>query len=169
MAEERIYVIPLRKKFLKVPIYRRSEKAVSLIKSFLMKHMKVEVVKIGKYLNLEIMKHGRKNPPGKIKVKAVKDKVKVKEKEIEVVKAELINAPAEVKKEEAKSEKKEEIKVQEESKKEEVKTEKEEKEKKEVLEHARLEKKARKTKSFIDKTKPTQEQKKSGIIGSTGK
>jgi len=44
-----------------------------------------------------------------------------------------------------------------------------EREKKEVLEHAKLIKKERKTKSFMDKTKPTQEQKISGIIGSTGK
>ena len=166
MAEEKIYVIPLRREFLKAPSYKRSKRAISAIRQFLIRHMKVEEVKIGKYLNLEIFKHGRKNPPGKIKVKAIKDKIKVKDGEIEIVKVELINAPVEVKEEkkEEKAVKKEEVKIQE-TKAE----EKQEKEKKEVLEHAKLTKKERKTKSFVDKTKPTQEQKISGIIGSTGK
>ena len=168
MAEERIYTIPLRKAFMKAPSYKRSAKAISAIRKFLIKHMKTEDVKIGKYLNLEIFKHGRKNPPPRVKVKAVKDKIKVKDKEVEIVKAELIDAPVE--KEERKQEIKKEEKVAEikETRLEEN-MEKLEKEKKEVLEHAALIKKERKTKSFMDKTKPTQEQKISGIIGSTGK
>ena len=168
MAEERIYTIPLRKAFMKAPSYKRSAKAISAIRKFLIKHMKTEDVKIGKYLNLEIFKHGRKNPPPRVKVKAVKDKIKVKDKEVEIVKAELIDAPVE--KEERKQEIKKEEKVAEvkETKLEEN-MERLENEKKEVLEHAKLKKKERKTKSFMDKTKPTQEQKISGIIGSTGK
>jgi len=166
MAEERIYTIPLRKAFMKAPSYKRSAKAISAIRKFLIKHMKTEDVKIGKYLNLEIFKHGRKNPPPRVKVKAVKDKIKVKDKEVEIVKAELIDAPVE--KEERKQEIKKEEKVAE-IKETEENMEKLEKEKKEVLEHAALIKKERKTKSFMDKTKPTQEQKISGIIGSTGK
>ena len=153
---------------MKAPSYKRSAKAISAIRKFLIKHMKTEDVKIGKYLNLEIFKHGRKNPPPRVKVKAVKDKIKVKDKEVEIVKAELIDAPVE--KEERKQEIKKEEKVAEikETRLEEN-MEKLEKEKKEVLEHAALIKKERKTKSFMDKTKPTQEQKISGIIGSTGK
>src|SRR3989344_1532691 len=165
MAEERIYTIPLRREFLKAPSYKRSSKAISSIRRFLIRHMKAEEVKIGKYLNLEIFKHGRKNPPGKIKVKAVKDKIKIKDKDIDVVRVELINAPVEIK-EEKKVEKKglrKEVKLPEEAKKEETKIEEQEREKKEVLEHAKLIKKERKTKSFMDKTKPTQEQKISGI------
>lgn len=168
MAEERIYIIPLRREFLKAPNYKRSKKAISAIRTFLIRHMKAEEVKIGKYLNLEIFKHGRKNPPSRIKVKAVKDKIKIKDKEVEVVKVELVNAPIEVKKEE-KIIKKGEVKLPEEAKKQEIKVEEREKEKKEVLEHAKLSKRERKAKSFIDKTKPTQEQKISGIIGGTGK
>lgn len=168
MAEERIYTIPLRREFLKAPKYKRSKRAISAIRNFLIRHMKAEEVKIGKYLNLEIFKHGRKNPPPRIKVKAVKDKIKIKDKEMEIVKVELINAPVEVKEEKIEKEiKKEEVKVRE--TKQEEKLEKQEKEKKEVLEHAKLIKRERKVKSFIDKTKPTQEQKISGIIGSTGK
>ncbi len=168
MAEERVYTIPLRKEFMKAPSYKRSKKAISAIRKFLTRHMKADEVKIGKYLNLEIFKHGRKNPPPRVKVKAIKDKVKIKDKEIEVVKVELIDAPVE------KEEKNQEIKK--EQKVAEVKEtrleddiEKMEKEKKETLEHALLIKKERKTRSFMDKTKPTQEQKISGIIGSTGK
>ena len=110
-----------------------------------------------------IWKHGRKNPPSKIKVKILK--------EDNIVKAELIDKPfEEIKKPE--EEEKVRIKLPF-TKKEETKEEKEiseeEKEKKEVLEHAKLIKKERKTKAFIEKTKPTQEQKRAGIIGGTGK
>lgn len=170
MAEERIYTIPLRREFLKAPNYKRSKKAISSIRAFLIRHMKAEEVKIGKYLNLEIFKNGRKNPPGKIKVRAIKDRVKVKDKDVDIVRVELIDAPVEkIKEVEKKEIKKEEVKLPEEEKKEEFRIEEQEREKKEVLEHAKLIKKERKTKSFMDKTKPTQEQKISGIIGSTGK
>lgn len=163
MAEEKIYTIPLRKYFLRAPKYKRTERAINAIREFLIKHSKAEQVKIGKHLNLEIWKHGRKNPPSKIKVKILK--------EDNIVKAELIDKPfEEIKKPE--EEEKVRIKLPF-TKKEETKEEKEiseeEKQKKEVLEHAKLIKKERKTKAFIEKTKPTQEQKRAGIIGGTGK
>ena len=69
---ERTYNIPLRKEWLKVPKYKRSNKAVKALKEFLMKHMKSEDVRIGKMANLDIWKHGIKNPPHHIKVTAVK-------------------------------------------------------------------------------------------------
>src|SRR3989344_3275314 len=122
MAEERIYTIPLRREFRKAPIYRRTKRALKEVKEFLARHMKAEEVKIGKYLNLELWKHGRKNPPAKIKIKAVKDIIKVKDKDVIVVKAELINAPVEIVKEE--KTKKKEGKVQVEEKKLEEKIEK---------------------------------------------
>ena len=152
---------------MKAPSYRKTKRALKAIKEFLIRHMKAEEVKIGKYLNLELWKHGRKNPPPRIKVKAIKDKIKIKDKEIIVVKVELINAPVEVKEEIKKPEIKEEIKIEETELEEKI--EKLDQEKKEVLEHAKLEKGERKTKSFINKTKPTQKQKRAGIIGSTGK
>jgi len=168
MAEERIYIIPLRKEFIKAPSYKKTKRALSAIKSFLIRHMKAEEVKIGKYLNLELWKHGRKNPPPRIKIKAVKDIIKVKDRDIIVVKAELINAPIEIaEKKEEKKKVKEQVQVEE--KKLEDKVEKLEEEKKEVLEHEKVEHKERKTRSFIDKTKPTQKEKRSGVIGSTGK
>ena len=171
MAEERIYTIPLRKEFMKAPSYRKTKRALSAIKQFLTRHMKAEEVKIGKYLNLELWKDGRKNPPPRIKIKAVKDIVKIKDKDVIVVKAELINAPVEVieKKQEKKKEKVKEEKPEVMETELEKKIEKLEEEKKEVLEHEKVEHKERKTKIFIDKTKPTQKDKRASIIGSTGK
>jgi len=74
---EREYIIPLKRKVLNVPRYRRAKKAVRTIKEFLAKHMKVEdrdirKVKVDIHLNNEIWFRGIKKPANKIKVKAVK-------------------------------------------------------------------------------------------------
>jgi large subunit ribosomal protein L31e len=74
---ERVYIVPLRKGFLKVPQYKRAKKAVKTLKEFLAKHMKVENrdlnnVKIDIYLNNEIWFKGIKKPLSKVKVKAKK-------------------------------------------------------------------------------------------------
>jgi len=91
---ERVYTIPLRREFLKVAKYRRSKKAATAARMFLERHMKSEQVKLGKFLNLEIWKHGIKNPPHHVKVNAVKT-------EDGVVRAELFGAPKEEPKKEA--------------------------------------------------------------------
>ncbi len=169
MAEERIYTIPLRREFMKAPSYRKTKRALSAIKQFLLKHMKAEEVKIGKYLNLELWKNGRKNPPPRIKIKAIRETIKIKDKDVIVVRAELINAPVEVIKKEEKKVEEKPKKLEVKEKKLEEQTEKLDQEKKEVLETKEFEHKERKTKSFVDKTKPTQKEKRSGIIGSTGK
>lgn len=96
MALERTYTIPLRRAFSKAPNYRRTERAVNELRRFVQHHMKCENVKIGKHLNLEMWKHGKKNPPPRIQVKVLKDKRKVKDKEIEFVLAELPDKPFEM-------------------------------------------------------------------------
>ena len=96
MVEEKIYTVPLRRGFLKVAKYDRTRKAMTTLKQYLKKHLKKDV-KIGKYLNLEIWKYGRKNPPSKIKIRV--------EEEKENLIAELINAPREKKVEEKKEKK----------------------------------------------------------------
>ena len=126
---EKLYTIPLRKEFRKAPNYKRTSRAVKAIRDFIKKHMKNENVKIGKYLNLEIWKHGRKNPPARIKVKVITEK----EKDVEYVIVELphvkIEKPKkEVKKKEKPKEETIDVNV------DEHKTE-EEKEKHEVLQH----------------------------------
>jgi len=100
---ERKYNIPLRSQWLKVPRYKRAKKAAIAVRKFLIKHMKPEEmdprnVKLGKYLNDELWKHGIKNPPHHIKVDVTKD-------DKGLVKAELEGAPVE-KKEEKKERKK---------------------------------------------------------------
>ncbi len=92
MAEEKIYTIPLRKEWLKVPIYKRSRKAITATKQFLFRHLKKEV-SVGPYLNEYIWKQGNRHPPGKVKIRIEEEKEKLT--------AELINAPRkEIKKEE---------------------------------------------------------------------
>ena len=128
---ERVYNVPLRKEWLKVPKYKRAKKAVKALKEFIQKHMKSEDVRIGKHANLEVWKHGIKNPPHHIKVKAVKDNKDVVRVEIEGVKLKE-RVPSILRKSRAKFEKKpkkvkEEVKVSDEEKKEEQKDEKVEK------------------------------------------
>ena len=70
---ERVYVIPLRRETLKVPYFKKANKAVKTVREFISKHMKSDDVVIGRYLNLKIWQHGAKNPPHKLKVNAAKD------------------------------------------------------------------------------------------------
>ena len=65
---ERTYNVPLRKGFQKAPKYRRAKKAINTLKEFLIKHMKSEDIKIGKYLNEEVWDNGIKNPPHHVKI-----------------------------------------------------------------------------------------------------
>jgi large subunit ribosomal protein L31e len=70
---ERVYTVPLRKEYRKVPRWRKTKKAVKALKEFLQKHMKSDDVRIERELNENVWKHGIKNPPHKVKVTAVKD------------------------------------------------------------------------------------------------
>jgi len=74
---EREYIVPLRKGWLKVPKYKRANKAIKTLKEFLAKHMKIydrdlRKIKIDINLNNEIRFRGMEKPPTKIKVKAIK-------------------------------------------------------------------------------------------------
>ncbi len=71
---ERVYTIPLRSDFVKVPKYYRAKRAINNIKRFVGKHMKSEDVRIGSVLNEHVWSRGIKNPPGKVTVTAVKEK-----------------------------------------------------------------------------------------------
>lgn len=78
IEKENIYVIPIREKIRVVPRYKKTNKAIKTIKEFLAKHMKIydrdlNKIKIDKYLNEFMWARGIKNPPSKVKVKAVKD------------------------------------------------------------------------------------------------
>ena len=70
--KELIHTIPLRKKWLKVPKYKRTQKAIKAIREYAKKHSKKDDIKIGKYLNLKVWENGMKNPPHKITAKITK-------------------------------------------------------------------------------------------------
>jgi len=120
---ERTYNVPLRRKWLNVPKYKRAKKAVFALKTFVEKHMKSENIKLGKYVNEELWKHGIKNPPHHVKVIARKDSEGV-------VNVELEGAPVEENEKEKKESKGKKKKTKEEKKKakSEKETKKEEKE-----------------------------------------
>ena len=69
---ERIYTIPLGKAW-NVQNYRKSEKAISIIRSFVNRHMKPSSIIIDPSVNEHIWRRGIRNPPRKIRVKLLKD------------------------------------------------------------------------------------------------
>jgi large subunit ribosomal protein L31e len=83
IVEERFYTIPLRKAWI-VPRKKRAPKAARIVKSFVMKHMKVRIeaegeeeperLVIDNEVNEKLWSKGIEKPPRKIKVRVVKDK-----------------------------------------------------------------------------------------------
>ena len=113
---ERVYVVPLRSEFSKVPEYKKTKKAAKALKEFVAKHMKSDNVNIGKELNNFVWKHGIRNPPHHIKITAVKyDSGLVKANlfgvKAEEEKKEESKKPKKAVKEDAKAEQKEEEKT----------------------------------------------------------
>lgn len=104
---EREYIIPLRRKYQKVPRYKKTPKAIRTIKVFLAKHMKIKdrdlnKVKLDSYVNEYIWARGIKNPPHKIKIRAIKEKIG----EDEIIKVELVDYPKNLKFKKARQERK---------------------------------------------------------------
>jgi len=83
IVEERFYTIPLRKVWIS-PRKKRAPKAGRLVKSFVIKHMKVrteadeeeeaEKLVISNEVNEKLWSRGIEKPPRKIRVRVVKDK-----------------------------------------------------------------------------------------------
>ena len=101
---EREYIVPLRKEWLKVPKYKRANKATKALKEFLAKHMKIydrdlRKIKIDIDLNNEIRFRGMEKPPAKIKVKATKY-------DDDIVRVELVDLPKILKYKRARQDKK---------------------------------------------------------------
>jgi len=120
IANEREYIIPLRREILKVPRHKRTPKAIKAIKQFIAKHMRipdrdVKKVKIHKYLNQELWFRGIKNPITKVKVKVKRDG--------ENILVELVDLPEKVKFKIANEEKKKALKAPKKKGKTEVKKE----------------------------------------------
>ncbi len=70
---ERVYTIPLGV-VKNVPIYRRSNRAMTEVRNYLARHMKTpkEMVKIDPALNEVIWARGDMKPPLRVRVRAVK-------------------------------------------------------------------------------------------------
>ncbi len=74
ILEERIYVVPLAKKFIYTPRQKRAEKAIRVLKKFVERHMKPEKIIIDPEVNEKIWERGIQSPPRKIRVRVTKDK-----------------------------------------------------------------------------------------------
>lgn len=74
IVEERVYTIPLGRACL-APRKKTTPKAVRIIKSFVLKHMKVDgdSVKISNAVNEKLWRRGIEKPPRKIKVRITKN------------------------------------------------------------------------------------------------
>jgi large subunit ribosomal protein L31e len=71
-ADERIYTVPLGRAWV-APRYRRAEKAVTVLRKFVQRHMKPEEMIIDPAVNEAIWARGITNPPRKIRVRLSKD------------------------------------------------------------------------------------------------
>lgn len=82
MAEERIYVVPIRKVKKLVPRWKRAPRAARFVREFIAKHTKADEVIIGTDVNEKIWERGIEKPPSKLRVKVTieeKEGVKVAE------------------------------------------------------------------------------------------
>ena len=73
VAEERVYTVPFRD-VKNTPRYKRANKAISILRKFVMKHMKPEEIIINPSVNEKIWERGIENPPNKLKVKLIKSR-----------------------------------------------------------------------------------------------
>ncbi len=74
-AEERLFTIPLRKGWLKVPLNKRAKRSITTIRAHLSRHMKVPEadIKVSAKINDAIWIRGAGKPPAKIRLKASLD------------------------------------------------------------------------------------------------
>ena len=80
-VEERIYTIPL-KAVKKAPRWKRSNRAIALIRQYLMKHTKSEYIMIDTAINEKVWARGSQKPPSKIRVKVTEEE--------DIIRAELV-------------------------------------------------------------------------------
>jgi len=70
---EQLYTIPLRS-VKEAPRWKRSTRAVKVVRDYLTRHMKVdpEMIKMGRTLNEKLWERGSEKPPLSIRVRAAK-------------------------------------------------------------------------------------------------
>ena len=79
--EEHIYTIPLRD-VKKAPRWKRSTRAMTMIRDFLMRHTKSDYVLLDTAINEKVWKRGSQKPPSRIRVMVTWEE--------DIVKAELM-------------------------------------------------------------------------------
>jgi large subunit ribosomal protein L31e len=72
IVDERVFTIPLRRAWI-APIKKRAPRAIKIIKDYLKKHMKSDIVSINVEVNKKVWDRGIEKPPRKIKIRATKD------------------------------------------------------------------------------------------------
>ena len=141
MAEEKLFTIPLRREWVRVPRWRRTKRAADAVRAFVLRFAKAKDVKIGRWLNLELWAKGAKSPPSKVAVKITKDK-DIAKVELAKLQPKAIREAEKLKSKEAKKKKLEAVKAakeEKEKKEEEYKKKKEEEQKKiEEAKHAKI-------------------------------
>jgi ribosomal protein L31E len=111
---DRTYIIPVRKLSKSVARWRRAKRAMYSIRKFLTRHMKCDIIKLGKELNELVWERGGSIIPAKVEVHAVREEG--------ITRVNLIDYPLPMADKKEDKEKKEEAK-KEENKKEEAKAE----------------------------------------------
>ena len=71
-GQERIYTIPLRD-VKKAPKWKRSNRAIVVIREYLMRHTKSEYVVLDTAINEKVWERGAKKPPSRIRVKVTEE------------------------------------------------------------------------------------------------
>ncbi len=112
MADEKIYTIPMRKAYRGVKT-RRAKKAITIIKEYLIRHMKVEEVKIGKTINESVWARGIQKPPRKVRIHATLDN---KTAYAEMIGTDIVTPSAKETKEKVKKQKEKREKIKEDRK-----------------------------------------------------
>ena len=78
---ERVYTISLRA-VKKAPRWKRSKRAIALIREFLIRHTKAEYLILDNALNEKIWERGSQKPPSRVRVRVTKEE--------DTVRAELV-------------------------------------------------------------------------------
>ena len=73
IIDERIYTVPLRRAYWTGTRLRRSNRAVSILKKFVERHMKPEELLIQPEVNERIWNRGIQKPPRRIRIRATKN------------------------------------------------------------------------------------------------
>ena len=89
MSRELVYTIPLRDAY-RAPLGKRAKVAVRIVKEFVMRHVKPDLVRISPEVNEVIWSKGIKHPPRRLKVKVeVREEEGVKVAEVKLPEADI--------------------------------------------------------------------------------